>query len=203
MAISKFLEKQQNAKSVEFEVNLLSPDEAMVVPTGALDFKIRALRGDELVGRRTFQVSVMVNGKEAQSLRAVAQVDAQAEIVTANRFIKPDETISPEDVSVSRIQVPAGATDFMFDIEHVIGKRAVRGLSPDRPIRGSGISHPYIVRKGDRVTIEAKRGGLMIHAVGLTKSSGQAGQLITVTNQDSGKDLRAKVTGPGTVEVEF
>jgi flagella basal body P-ring formation protein FlgA len=29
------------------------------------------------------------------------------------------------------------------------------------------------------------------------------GQMVTVTNQDSGKDLRAKVIGPGLVRVDF
>ena len=202
-AITKILEKQLNGRSAELTVTLLVPDEAPIVPAGALDLKVRALRGEDLVGRRGFQLSIVVNGKEAANLRVMAQVDAQADVVTPNRYIKPDETISAEDLTVARVPLPAGAADFVFDMQDAIGKRAVRGLPSDKPIRGSGIAQPYIVRKGDRVTIEARRGGLIIHAVGLTKSSGLVGQLITVTNQDSGKDLRAKVIGPGTVQVEF
>ncbi|MGH7231772.1 MAG: flagellar basal body P-ring formation chaperone FlgA, partial [Nitrospiraceae bacterium] len=65
------------------------------------------------------------------------------------------------------------------------------------------LAQPYAVRRGDRVTIEARRGGLLIQASGVTKAAGFAGQTLTVTNQDSGKDISAKVVGPGVVQVDF
>jgi flagella basal body P-ring formation protein FlgA len=65
------------------------------------------------------------------------------------------------------------------------------------------VGQPYAVRKGDRVTIEARRGRLLIQTTGITKAVGQIGQVVTVTNQDSGRDIRAKVVGPGVVQVEF
>lgn len=202
-AIAAALEKQAAGKPVEFSIALLSPEEGMTVPAGAVDLKVRAARSDELVGRRFFDVSVLVNGKTAQTVRAAAQVDAYAEVVTASRYIKPDETISTEDVTIARVPIPGSTTDFIFDMQEVIGKRALRPLQAERLIRNSGIAQAYTVKKGDRVTIEVKRGGLIINAVGVSKSPGAVGQLITVTNQDSGKDLRAKVVGPGTVQVEF
>jgi flagella basal body P-ring formation protein FlgA len=51
--------------------------------------------------------------------------------------------------------------------------------------------------------IEAKRGGLSIQAYGVTKSSGHVGQTVMVGNVDSGRELRAKIVGPGLVQVEF
>jgi flagella basal body P-ring formation protein FlgA len=39
--------------------------------------------------------------------------------------------------------------------------------------------------------------------VGVTKSHGELGQTIIVSNVDSGKDLRATVVGPGVVRVSF
>ena len=206
-AVTRFLEKQFAGKVAEFEVTLLSPDEPVAlaagVPAGAVDLKVKAGRIDEGLGRRTFQLAVLVNGKEAQSLRVVAQVEAQADVVTAGRYIKPDETIGADDLAISRIQLPPSISDFILDMQEVVGKRAVRPIPADKPIRVSLLAQPYAVRKGDRVTIEAKRGGLQIQASGVTKGSGQLGQSVTVTNQDSGKDLRAKVVGPGLVQVEF
>jgi len=202
-AIAAALEKQAAGKPVEFSVTLLSPEENVTVQAGTLDLRVRAVGSDELVGRRFFDVAVMVNGKPAQTVRAAAQVEAYAEVVTASRYIKPDDTISTEDVTITRVPVPGSTTDFIFDTQEVIGKRALRPLQAERLIRSSGIAQAYTVKKGDRVTIEVKRGGLMINAMGVSKSPGAVGQLITVTNQDSGKDLRAKVIGPGTVQVEF
>jgi flagella basal body P-ring formation protein FlgA len=60
-----------------------------------------------------------------------------------------------------------------------------------------------VVKKGDRVLIQAQRGGLSIRAYGITKSSGQVGQSIMVANLDSGRELRATVVAPSIVQVEF
>jgi flagella basal body P-ring formation protein FlgA len=202
-AIARYLERQQSGHSMEFEVSLLMPEEGLSVPAGPLELAVNSVRGEELVGRRAFQVAVLVRGREVHTLRVMAQVEAQADVAVASRYIKPDETIAAEDVSVSHLQLPPGAADFVFDVQQVIGKRPLRPLLAEKPIRASSLAQAFTVRKGDRVTIEARRGGLIIHAVGVTKASALLGQLVTVTNQDSGKDLRAKVIGPGTVQVDF
>lgn len=206
-AVTRFLDKQFAGKIAEFEVTLLSPDEPVALAAGAsagaVDLKVKAGRGEDGLGRRAFQLAVLVNGKDVQSLRAVAQVEAQADVVTAGRYIKPDETIGADDLVISRVQLPPSIGDFILDMQEVVGKRAVRPIPADKPVRVSLLAQPYAVRKGDRVTIEAKRGGLQIQAAGVTKGPGQLGQSVTVTNQDSGKDLRAKVVGPGLVQVEF
>jgi flagellar basal body P-ring formation protein FlgA len=89
------------------------------------------------------------------------------------------------------------------DTKDVIGKSAARPLQTNNPIRLGMVKKPYAVRKGDRVSIEARRGGLSIQVVGVTKASGEIGQSVTVANVDSGKELRAKIVGPGTVRVEY
>jgi flagella basal body P-ring formation protein FlgA len=202
-AIVRFMEKQQSGHSMEFEVALLMLEEGLSAPAGALEFTVSAVRGEEVVGRRAFQVAVLVDGREVRNLRVMAQIEAQADLAVASRYIRPDETIAAEDITVNHLPLPPGAADFVFDIQQVVGKRALRPLLADKPIRASSLAQAFTVRKGDRVTIEAGRGGLVIHAVGVTKASALLGQLVTVTNQDSGKDLRAKVTGPGTVRVDF
>ncbi|MCX5724645.1 MAG: flagella basal body P-ring formation protein FlgA [Nitrospirae bacterium] len=53
------------------------------------------------------------------------------------------------------------------------------------------------------MAIEARHGGLSIQVTGVTKSSGELGQSITVANLDSGKELRAKIVAPGVVRVEY
>ncbi len=203
LAITHHLEKQFAGKMAEISVALLFPDDAVTIPQGKAELKVKGVYGEERLGRQAFQVSFILNGKEIQTVRAMVQVDAQADLITASRYIKPDETISAEDLSITRMQIPPSMMDFILNRDEVIGKRSTRPIQADKPIRVSILAEPYAVRKGDRVTIEAKRGGLVIHAVGVTKGSAQMGQQVTVTNQDSGKDLRGKVIGPGTVQVEF
>ena len=85
----------------------------------------------------------------------------------------------------------------------MIGKAAIRPLAAQSAIRITAVRRPFAVHKGDRVTIEARQGNLSIQTVGVTKSHGEMGQTITVSNVDSGKELRATVVAPGVVRVTF
>ncbi|MEW6542379.1 MAG: flagellar basal body P-ring formation chaperone FlgA [Nitrospirota bacterium] len=199
----QYLERQLGSKADEVEVQVLSPLEPFSVPAGSLDLHVIPRGQDRALGKKLFEVGVAVDRKEVETVRVTAEVTARADVVTPVRPIRPDETIEAEDLAVTRIQLPVAMHDFMKDVETVVGKRALRYLQPDQPVRLSALALPYVVKRGDRVTIEAKHGGLLIQAAGLTKAAGSVGQSIAVTNLDSGKEVRARVIGPGVVRVEF
>jgi flagella basal body P-ring formation protein FlgA len=145
----------------------------------------------------------VVAGHETESLDVIADVSLYADVVAPTRMLKPDELIEPDDVGLVRVRVNGVPHHFLVNPEEAIGKSPGKVLQPQMPIRGSSLVKPFIVRKGDRVTIEARRGGLSIQATGITKAAAQLGQYVTVTNQDSGKEVRGRVAGPGLVRVEF
>jgi flagella basal body P-ring formation protein FlgA len=202
-AIARYLESRLDGRVSDVEVSLVDPQDPLTVPGGILDVQVTGSGSDDVVGRRHFRLSVAVDGKEVSPLPVTADVSLLAEVVAATRMIKSDELIEADDVTVKRVKVNSLRHDFVSDVNDAIGKSASRMLQPQAPIRTSALMKPYAVRKGDRVTIEAKRGGLLIQTVGVTKAAAQLGQFVTITNQDSGKELRGKVVGPGLVQVEF
>jgi flagella basal body P-ring formation protein FlgA len=130
-------------------------------------------------------------------------VSASIDAVVPTRVLQIDSVIEAEDVVVHRIKLTDLDHQLITNVTDVIGKSAARPLQTNNPIRLGMVKRPYAVRKGDRVSIEARRGGLSIQTVGVTKASGELGQSITVANVESGKELRAKVVGPGAVRVEY
>jgi flagella basal body P-ring formation protein FlgA len=144
-----------------------------------------------------------MNGQPWQTIDAIADVSASIDAVVPTRVIQIDNVIDAEDLAIHRIKLTDLDHQLITDVKDVIGKSAARPLQTNNPIRLGMVKKPYAIRKGDRVSIEARHGGLSIQVVGLAMSSGEIGQTATVTNVDSGKDLRAKVVGPGTVRVEY
>jgi flagellar basal body P-ring formation protein FlgA len=130
-------------------------------------------------------------------------VTATIDAIVPNRFLKADELIDVGDTKTVRMRVHQINHPFITAESDVIGMSAARPLPPDVPLRHAFVRLPFVVKKGDRVLIEAQRGGLSIRTYGITKSSGQVGQTITVANLDSGRELTAKVIGPSLVQVEF
>jgi flagella basal body P-ring formation protein FlgA len=146
---------------------------------------------------------VAVNRRIVRTIEATADVAAVLEVIVPVRLIKADEQIEADDVTTDNMVVFDLKQTVATDTAEVVGKAAVRPLAPQSPIRLTAVRRPFAVHKGDRVTIEARQGGLAIQTVGVTKSHGELGQTITVSNADSGKELRAKIIAPGVVRVDF
>ena len=148
-------------------------------------------------------MAVTVGGKAWKTIQVMADVSAMIDAIVPTRLLKTEEVIDGVDLKTTRLRIHQWNHPFVTDRDEVIGKSAARPLPPDTPLRPTFVKFPLIVKKGDRVMIEARRGGLSIQTYGITKSSGQVGQTIMVANLDSGRELRAKVVAPSLVQVDF
>lgn len=202
-AIQKHLESWWGRKVKAVLVTVLEPADPVMIPGGAVELHITPNPPEEGLGRRVFQVEVTANGKPRKAIQVVADIGAMIDAVVSTRFLKTDELIEMGDLKTVEMRVHQMKHPFITDQDEVIGKSASRPLPPDIPLRPTFVKLPVVVKKGDRVLIEARRGGLSIRAYGVTKSNGQLGQTVMVSNLDSGRELRAKVVAPNLVEVEF
>lgn len=202
-AVLNYVKLHEDEAVVDVQVNLLEPEQSVMLPSGRLGIAITPIHSPDASSHRQFDVGLSINGKYVKAQRVLADIVKFGDVAVTTRLIKMDETIQPDDVTLMRTPLTVAVDQYARSVDEVIGKRAGRPLAPRIPINPSTLAQPYVVRKGDRVTIEAKRKGLVIQTIGITKAVGQVGQMVTVTNQDSGKDLRARVVGSGLVQVEF
>jgi flagellar basal body P-ring formation protein FlgA len=201
--ILDYVRSHKDETVADVQVHLLEPEESLSLPSGTLGMRVIPSLTADGYGRRQIDVALSVHGKVLQTVKALVDVTALVDVAVVTRAIRMDETLQPDDVTTTRIPLVSTARQYATNLDEVIGKRVTRPLASHTPISMSMLGQPFLVRKGDRVTIEAKRKGLLIQTIGITKAVGQVGQTVTVTNQDSGKDLRAKVVGPGLVRVDF
>ena len=202
-AVQTYLERRLKGKAAEIEVQILGPDETITVAPGALEVRVKGRGLLENFGRRLFDTALLVDGKEVRTLRVLAEVTVSADVVTVIRTVQPQETLEEGDLAIARIPLPGESHDFLAEPEQAIGKRVTRPIRAEAPVRMSSLAIPEVVQKGADVTIEFKHGGLLIQASGTSKMSGHVGQAVTVLNQDSKREVRGIVVGPGVVRVEF
>lgn len=202
VAIQRYLEHEWSQRVATVSVTVLEPAEPVTVSHGAGELHVVPSPTEEGPGRRMFRLAIM-DGKSQKTIQVVADITAMIDAVVPNRFLKADELIDVGDIKTVRMRVHQINHPFLTNESDVIGMSAARPLPPDVPLRSAFVRLPLAVKKGDRVLIEVQRGGLSIRTYGITKSSGQVGQTITVSNLDSGRELTAKVVGPSLVQVEF
>jgi flagella basal body P-ring formation protein FlgA len=202
-AIQHHLEGLWGHRVKEVQVVVLEPSEPVATPSGIVDLRVLPATNEEGLGRHTFQVVVTTNGKPWRTIEVLADVTATIDAVVPTRFFRAEEIFDATDLKTVRTRIYQLNHPFVTDREEVVGKSATRPLPAETPLRQAFLKMPFLVKKGDRVTIEAKRGGLSIHTYGVTKASGHVGQTVMVANLDSGRELRAKIVAPGIVQVEF
>ena len=202
-SILRVLEQEMEGKVRAIHAVVIDPLDPMTVPSGGVGITVSPSGFEEGLGRRAFHIQINMNGKPWQTIEAIADVSASIDAVVPTRVIQIDSMIEAEDVRVHRIKLTDLDHQLITNVTDVIGKSAARPLQTNNPIRLGMVKKPYAVRKGDRVSIEARHGGLSIQTAGVTKMSGEVGQSVTVANVDSGKELRAKIVGPGVVRVEY
>lgn len=202
-AIQKHLESEWGHKVKTVHVTVLEPADPVMIPGGTVELQVIPNSMEEGLGRRMFHVEAVANGKSRKTIQVVADIAAMIDAVVVTRFLKAEELIDMSDLKTVGLRVHQINHPFITDQGEVIGKSASRPLPPETPLRPAFVKPPLVIKKGDRVLIEARRGGLSIRANGVTKANGQVGQTVMVTNLDSGRELRAKVVAPSLVEVEF
>ena len=111
--------------------------------------------------------------------------------------------MEPADLQMERMntsRIPAGVIKDMSD---AIGKRINHNTKAGDYFRQNMLSVPPLVRKGDKVKLEAKSDCITIITVGIAKSSGGAGEQINIENISSKKAIVGKVKDASTVEIVF
>jgi flagella basal body P-ring formation protein FlgA len=201
--IRRVLFTELAGKVVELEVTLIDPQEPVVLPTGTVELDVHPRGGEGNLGRRSFAVDVLVHRRLVHTVDVTADVAGSIEVVVPTRLINSDEVIQADDLTLSKVKVYNFQQVYAARFDEVAGKSATRPLQATTPIRLSTLKKPYIIRKGDRITIEAKHGRLAIQTTGVTKTSGHLGDMVTVANVDSGKEILGKIVGPGVIRVDY
>lgn len=83
----------------------------------------------------------------------------------------------------------------------LVGAEARRDIAGGEVLTDSIVAVPPTVRSGDEVTVSVVSGPIEVTGVGRASGSGRPGDLIRVLIPSSRTPLKARITGPGSVEI--
>ena len=152
-------------------------------------------------GARFDAVLVVDQGGSEQFLHLSGSATPVVEVVTAVRPLDRGEIVGEADLAVSRMparQVAAGTRVGLTDLVGLAARRAIRAGIPLSP---ADFAPPYLVARGDTVTIVYRGRGLLLTARGKALDNGAKGAGVSVVNLSSNRILTATVSDRGTVEV--
>jgi flagella basal body P-ring formation protein FlgA len=132
---------------------------------------------------------------------ATASVFVAVEHVRAGRSIVRGEICSESDLVQSAGEVGAVLLQRLPRLSNVKGARALRPIAADDVVTRTAVLVRPAVQSGDVVAMSAAVEGVTVLGQAVAQQSGSEGDIIRVVNRESRRPLKARVVGPGRVEV--
>jgi flagella basal body P-ring formation protein FlgA len=205
-ATTSFLEQeiethlQRSARDARYEVQVNRLDNRLrlpLCPDGALRAELES--PTEPVGRVTVRLSC--ESEVRWRLFVPAQVSLFQPVLVTTRPLTRHSVVSERDVSLLERDVGLLNNAYLTDIEQIKGLRLRRQVSADTVLSPNQLEQQEVVKRGDKVVISAANAQVSVRMPGEALESGNLGSQIRVRNNRSGRVVKARITGPGQVEV--
>lgn len=200
-AISKALsEKAEEGKIVSANISgkKSSPLYSYNKP---INVEVRGLRTDSGKNSWSTNLVVLSDNSVISAMPLAGRYALMVEVPTLKNAIRNGDLITDDNIEIKQFAVERVHSDTIKESADLIGKTAIRTISPARPIRTSEISFPAMVKKNSLVQMRYKNGNIEITTTGQATADGAKGDIIEVKNTASKKSTRAVVFDEHTVDV--
>lgn len=200
IALARLRAKLPARPDAEITVSLLQAIPDLVVPLGVLDYR---LAGQNFRFGTPQTAYLLVSADAILCRRVPVRFEAKqfATVVTTTAAIAARETVTPDRVRLSRLEVSRLPAGYLTSPEQAVGLVLKRSLAAGAVIYPSHLNQPILIKRGSAVTIAAAADGVEVTVPGIAQSDGRAGQFISVRNTITGRRLTARVIDKGRVEV--
>lgn len=196
-AVTEYLQRSEIQGRHEIRVNRLDP--RLRLPLCDQPLSTQLERPAQPLGRVTTRVRC--NGSAPWTVFVPAEVHLYRHVVVLTRPLKRMSVIRAADLSIVERDVGQLTQGYLTTPSQAIGKKLTRQLSSDQIITQNHLQVAEVIRRGDQVVISARSGSVTVRMPGEALGDGAPGQQISIRNLRSQRVVRARVTGPGQVEV--
>jgi flagella basal body P-ring formation protein FlgA len=132
---------------------------------------------------------------------AVATVRATARFPRAAHAIGRGEVLTPELIDNREGELESILFKRLPEAAELVGLTARRNITAGEPLTAALVEVPPVIKSGDAVTVGVTVGTVHATGAGTASGSGSIGDTIQILQKGRLRPLRARITGPATVEV--
>ncbi|KYZ76352.1 hypothetical protein AXX12_07915 [Anaerosporomusa subterranea] len=201
-ALAKLKAKLPVRPQEELSISLLKEIPDLVAPLGVLNYEI-AGQSVRFGVPQTAYLIVSADGVLFSRMPIKYEIKRFTSVVTATTAIAARETLSPDTVRLSWMEVSRLPAGYLTSLDQTNGLVVKRSLSAGSVIYSAHLDKPVLIKRGTAVIISATYGGVEAAAPGIAQNDGRNGQLISVRNTATGRLVTARVVDKGRVEVSL
>lgn len=199
-AVQNFIESSLPSEG-HFQINSGQIDSRLQLPACDQALNIFTQSGQIKPGRNT--VGISCPGNNSWTIYSTVLIKSFKNVVVLSKPLNRNERISAEHLTTETRDIATLAQGFIVDPQDVINKQATRSVSPGTALNTTHFTEPTLIRRGEQVSIQSGKAGLLITTKGVAMMNGVRGQQIRVKNVASKRMIKATVVHPGVVTVYF
>ena len=186
---------------VKFRLTSISLPKPYKVPAGRITHQVIPAKPG-VIGSRHLTLLTRVDNQVVSNQSIRIRLEALADVAVFTGTFRRGEVLDDGDVElryedITRLKEP------VFSVNDIVGKRLKRTVRLGEAVQKKQIEFPPVIKRGERVVIQARGHGLMLTAAGEAKQDGRSGESIRVVNSQSHKEVVCQVVASGLVTVEF
>jgi len=195
---------QQNIGLQDAQVTVLYVGIKGPIPVPVGPYKIQfSVDSGQLAGATAVTVGVWQRGAEVARQRVSFKAEISAKVMVTTRDIAKGQNLSSTDIEMTTRRFDSLSGKPLVAISQAVGMETRRSLRAGTLLTDVHIVTPDDITQGDVVTVWIRSQGLTISAPGESRGNGHAGDTIPVFCDATGKVLKARIIGPGEVEVPY
>jgi len=192
-------ESQLNGVHLSFEKIYLPPH--FMVPSGKLEHQIIPSE-PQVIGSQRMTLITRVDGQVVSNRSIRVLIKAMAQVVVASADLRRGEEVAPaslllQEQDISKLEEP------FFALDELVGKQVKQAVRAGQPLQRRQIDFPPLIKRGEKVVIQAHSRNMSLKASGEALQNGEQGETIRVRNTQSQREILCSVLASGLVSVEF
>ncbi len=202
-AVTAFVTARTADMGWDVRIRRITISDALKLPEGAIDYEVIAPQQWEGWGNASMAVLARQNDRMVRNIPVRVDVEARTDMVVTLRQIEHGTIIAASDLALQNREISNNSSRSSRRIEDIAGKKARTIMKANQPVRTDQVEKVPLIKSGQMVTIIAENEVMKVSVAGKARSSGAEGDIITVQNQNSFKEIPARVLNATTVQVAF
>ena len=190
-----------NRERLEIQVEYRGGD--LTFPKGQLVWNFNLPGRKKRIGQVPFQLTLKQDGRILRQMRLKAQVQVTYTIFKTNHSLKRGHVLDMNDVEITEVQSRKMLRNMVTGWDQLKGYQLTRNLEEGETLSTYMLKKVPLVKRGDRITLIAKRGNLKVTAPGVVRENGFKDQMVKVENIQSHKIVYGTVLDSRTIIVNF
>ncbi len=198
-AISHFITREFKTAS-DFNYTISQFDQRLKLPSCPQPLHVFIPTGILKSGRNSIGVSCLSEKK--WTIFSRIQINSYQNVLVLTQPLNRGDIITPQRLTFERKNTSNLNRGYIQDPGQVINKQLVRNLAAGTILTSNHLTEPKLIKRGEKVNIQAKSAYFNIHMSGIALMDGRKGQNIRVRNIKSKRIVQATVITTGLVSVQ-